>query len=223
MGKQRASRAGGKSKSQAMSEGQLLSIAMTTLRQRLSQSTLPTCIHGYQKERRLRDFFYDLSYFLHYSYTVHQTFDWLGVSGLETVYQTFDWLGVNGLYTVDQTFDWLYQFMWMDWIQFINHLTDSVWVDNTLSFDQSFDWLSVSGRYIWSIIWLTQCEWTGEICYKNKLINHFTDLVWVDWMHLINYLTVLMWMDWRTGLGCFAFWGIWHKYHHQFHQIHSSF
>ena len=193
MGKQRASRAGGKSKSQAMSEGQLLSIAMTTLRQRLSQSTLPTCIHGYQKERRLRDFFYDLSYFLHYSYTVHQTFDWL------------------------------YQFMWMDWIQFINHLTDSVWVDNTLSFDQSFDWLSVSGRYIWSIIWLTQCEWTGEICYKNKLINHFTDLVWVDWMHLINYLTVLMWMDWRTGLGCFAFWGIWHKYHHQFHQIHSSF
>ena len=199
MGKQRTSWAGGKSKSQAMSEGQLLSIAMTTLRQRLSQSTLPTSIHGYQKERRLRDFFYDLSYFLHY--TVHQTFDWLGVSGLDIVYQTYDWLGVNGLDTVDQTFDWLG----------VSGL-DTVY--------QSFDWLGVSGQYIWSIIWLSRCEWrihlinhlTGELRYK--LINHLTDSAWVDWMHLINPLTDLMWMDWKTGQGCFAFWGIWHKYHH---------
>ncbi|KAL8593462.1 hypothetical protein ACOMHN_000777 [Nucella lapillus] len=41
-----------KSKSPALSEEQLLSVAVTTLRQRLSQSTLPACIHGYQKERR---------------------------------------------------------------------------------------------------------------------------------------------------------------------------
>ena len=59
MGKKNTTRTGGKSsnsKSQALPEEQLLSIAMRMLRQRLSQSTLPACIHGYHKEHRLGDF-----------------------------------------------------------------------------------------------------------------------------------------------------------------------
>ncbi|KAK7092846.1 origin recognition complex subunit 4-like [Littorina saxatilis] len=55
MGKKRASGIGATSKpskGNSMSEDQLVAVAMVTLRQRLSQSVLPACIHGYEKERK---------------------------------------------------------------------------------------------------------------------------------------------------------------------------
>ncbi|XP_076455615.1 origin recognition complex subunit 4-like isoform X2 [Babylonia areolata] len=55
MGKRRSSQTPSekrRSKMPALPDDQLLAVAVTTLRQRLSQSALPACIHGYQKERR---------------------------------------------------------------------------------------------------------------------------------------------------------------------------